>query len=456
VSERPGEWDELLAAALIGTERRRIPDPGDDPAGTLLDRAAVLTAARRAGRLPDKADPPPPSEPDPRPLPGPAAVRRFASLLGEREPTLAAEWLTAAAADGLRVPDHLLPALLDKARNEPSVRKLIAAHAGPRARWLAGLNPDWAFPELATPDDDTPWRLGTSAERRGYLAAVRARDPGTARELVIAAWLATAAAERNAFLWVLADGLSPDDEPLLERSLDDRAREVRASAALLLARLPGSALARRMAERAVRFLRMTPDCEGPRIDVRVPDGRDDGLIRDGVIPAGGGRAALLAEVLARTPLRTWTDAFGMTPAEIVRARMGDAAVGLFTGWSRAAVAQRDVTWTQALAGAMLHPGRLETAAQTESLLRVLEATPAPWPAELTARVLTLAERELPRRLAFASSLLRLATYLSDPRLGAPGAAADPPPGTPRAIANVTAVLRLRHDMLAELDPPHPS
>ena len=41
------EWDDLVTAALIGTDRRQRYEPAD-----LLDHAAVLTAARRAGRLP--------------------------------------------------------------------------------------------------------------------------------------------------------------------------------------------------------------------------------------------------------------------------------------------------------------------------------------------------------------------------------------------------------------------
>ena len=56
-------WHDLVTASLIGTERSVVPavgipglppaedDPGD-PAAALLDRAALLTAARRAGRGP--------------------------------------------------------------------------------------------------------------------------------------------------------------------------------------------------------------------------------------------------------------------------------------------------------------------------------------------------------------------------------------------------------------------
>ena len=56
-------WQDLVTASLIGTERAEVPAatvPGlpdrteavsDDPAVLLLDRAALLTVARRGGTL---------------------------------------------------------------------------------------------------------------------------------------------------------------------------------------------------------------------------------------------------------------------------------------------------------------------------------------------------------------------------------------------------------------------
>ena len=89
------------------------------------------------------------------------------------------------------------------------------------------------------------------------------------------------------FLSVLADGLSLADEPLLEAALDDRAAEVRSWAAYLLARLPGSALGQRMAERALGCLRLDRGISGDapgrqpagRMRCRHAAGRDNGLAR---------------------------------------------------------------------------------------------------------------------------------------------------------------------------------
>lgn len=161
-------WQAVLTAALMGSERSALtlqhrdtatgPDgaaPGtgadwEDLASALLDEAALLTVARRAGRLPDRAVPVPEPEPDPRPPAGRAADRRLARILGGENADLLAEWLIAATARGLRPPPRHLPALLDRVRrvasaDDAELRVLVAAAGGPRARWLAAMNPAWAY-----------------------------------------------------------------------------------------------------------------------------------------------------------------------------------------------------------------------------------------------------------------------------------------------------------------------
>ena len=71
-------------------------------------------------------------------------------------------------------------------------------------------------------------------------------------------------------------------------------------------------------------------------------------------PAGGSH--LLLELVARTPLRTWTDGFGMTPAEILDVPSGGWSPTLFTGWSRAAVTQGEQEWMAALTSWILAGG----------------------------------------------------------------------------------------------------
>ncbi len=429
-------WQDLVTASLIGTERSAVPliavpgvpTPADapaDPAAMLLDRAALLTVARRGGRPAEHAEPLPVAEPDPAAV-SPAAGRRLARMLGGEHPDLLAEWLSAAVTRGRRVPAHLLPALLDRARRvsppDPKLRRLAAEAGGSRARWLAGLNSDWNFVTAFTLTGDEAWRLGDAGQRRGYLAALRACDPDAARELIAANW-DTSARERVMFLSVLADGpagLSLDDEPLLEAALGDQAEDVRGWAAYLLARLPGSALGQRMAERALGSLRLDRGIGGTRLLASPPVECDAAMRRDGITAgpgAGGsqlaGQAYLLLEVLARTPLRTWTDEFGRSAEQILAVPAGGWTPVLFTGWSRAAMAQRDQEWMVALISLALADG---PPADVETLRRLVRQVDP----------------------AFAASGIIV------------GQVAELSPAIPDAIR----VLRFRHDMLKELDDDH--
>jgi hypothetical protein len=414
----------------------------------LLSRAALLTAARRAGRMPDHAEPLPVAGLDTRPAVGPAAGRRLARMLGGDHPDLLTEGLTAAVSRGLRPPPQLLPALLDRARRvspaNPELRWLAAQAGGTRASWLAGLNPDWAFaagePQPArtrepggpggfTGPGPDAWRLGDAGQRRGYLATLRAADPGAARDLAAASWDKAGAGERVMFLSVLASdptgttGMSLADEPLLEAALDDRADDVRSWAAYLLTAVPGSALGQRMADRAVRCLRIERGIRGTRLIASPPAECDAAMRRDGIASGPGAgrsqladRTRLLLEVVARTPLRTWTHAFAMPPATIVTVRSGDWAPVLFTGWSRAAIAQRDQDWMTALINEAVTGRPPGSAAENGAL------------------------SQLARR--------------ADPALGAPDVLADPEPGVPLAVRDTIMVLRFRYEMGKELEVEH--
>jgi hypothetical protein len=201
--------------------------------------------------------------------------------------------------------------------------------------------------------DAVAWEHGDREERAAYLAAARRADPDGARSLLAVDWPALPPDERAQLLAVLAAGLGPGDEVFLEQALDDRRKEVRTVAAELLGTLPGSAYRRRMARRARRCLRRRGD---GRLVVVPPEG-DDGMRRDGIDPkprSGGQRAWWLEQLLARTPLPTWTSTshgtpLAASPAEILALPIADDwAPVVHRGLARAAAAQRNSAWASAL------------------------------------------------------------------------------------------------------------
>ncbi|MEV4561544.1 DUF5691 domain-containing protein [Kitasatospora sp. NPDC049285] len=398
-------WAELQGAALLGTDRRPLPDtPGTplaeavdraDPAAALLDLAALTVVRRRAGALPAAAlQPPAPAPADQRPpLPEPAA-RRLDVLLGTRTghgstanlAELLPQWLTAARAHGYRLPPALVPALLDAARARSELRADAVALAGPLGRWLAPQNPDWkyvtrtAVADATGQDGELVWQEGLFAERVTHLTRLRRTDPAAGLALLATTWTTERAEDRVLFVDALQDGLSPADEEFLEAALADRSKNVRATAAELLSTLPGSALADRMAARA----RAAVHYDGARLTVTPPTACDAAMQRDGIpvkSPTGRGeRAWWLGEIVAAAPLSLWTADTGLTIAQLLALPTAETAADggaewaedLREAWARAAVRQRDTAWARALLGAAPRPGRdTRTPGSPARLLAVL-------------------------------------------------------------------------------------
>ncbi|MCL6673836.1 DUF5691 domain-containing protein, partial [Streptomyces panaciradicis] len=324
---------------------------------------------------------------DPRPPLPAAAARRLALLLTDRPGTgggrrgtapdlmeLLPQWLATANARGFAPPPEMLPALLDAARGRTDLRPAALAFAGPRAIWLARLNPDWRFALRAAPGGGTAlprledeertrrlWQEGLFAERVALLSALRAREPAAARELLATTWPTERAEDRLMFLDSLRTGLGPRDEPFLEQALADRSRNVRATAAELLSALPDSALAARMAVRAGACVAVDHTGTAPTIVVEAPHECDAGMERDGVVakaPAGRGeRSWWFGQLVEAAPLAVWSGRLGgRTPAQIVALPVADDWQGeLHAAWCRAAVRQRDPAWARALLGAPSAP-----------------------------------------------------------------------------------------------------
>jgi Family of unknown function (DUF5691) len=410
-------FDDLVAAATIGLSRKPLAvteligpaedGPAEDgPAATavaraldggdqataLLDAAALLTVARRAGwragpgatraqAAPEEAAPEwsPRAERALRQLGGAHLAPGFAAADKE----LLADLLTAAIDAGYVASAPVLPDLLDAAVRTAALRTAVAAVLGARGRWLAAHRPDWqrvvdaapvratrigavaagpagtaATPTWASPET---WRTGSRAERQAYLAALRERDPEAGRELVAADWARLSADERAALLAVLARGLSADDEEFLDGVLDDRAGGVHAVARRLLTRLPGSRFSQRAMERAAAVLQVERDGPGRRLTVSRPEDPDPAAVRDGIdvrlpAPSIGRGGWLLTQLIAAAPLAGWTRLFGLSPAEIVSLPMAphhDAArlLDVHAGWRLAAVSQGGAEWAEALLAA---------------------------------------------------------------------------------------------------------
>ncbi|GGK84453.1 hypothetical protein GCM10012284_18330 [Mangrovihabitans endophyticus] len=520
---------ELLATALVGTGRRTadtgsvrvgdrrlslataggsdgvtVPPTGSAGPASLLAAAGAAVVYRRAGVSPASGRRPVSRAPDETaaPLPSPASARLVRILEGgvpggsAATHEILAQWLALAARHGGRVPPESLPALLDTGRRQSAVRPAIARVGGRRAGWLAAMQPPWQWllaeePGAPAADDPAVWETGTGGERLAYLRRLRARDPAAARELIDDAWAGESAGERERLVTVLGDGLSTDDEPLLERALDDRRKEVREAALDLLRALPGSAVCHRMGERARTAVRLERRSVGrDRLVVEPPTDLDAGLRRDGVTaqpPRGAGISAwLLEEIVAGTPLEIWTDDVGRDPAGVLAlARGHDWEAPLLHGWARAAVTQRAPSWAAAL---VAHDARRNTVGLREAVRwelhlvlppdelaavaadflrradhlanRLLAVHRGVWPEELATTVVeTVAQRARADRHSWQLAELCRAAALGLPSAYAPVVQrlADQlgqesaEPSRVRPVAELAGTLTFRHEMHLEFE-----
>ena len=499
-------WNELLSAALIGTDRRPITFalldplrtlvPGEETAGPhrVLDAAAAMTVVRRAGNSAIHGVRVPPPAPDESGLPvPPPAAARLRGLLTETEhryhaeqqhAALLLEWLGLAAAYGLRVPGYLLPDLLEHARTRAEVRPLAAAVGGQRAYWLAGLRPEWAWVrgESAPDGSEESWYDGTVAERTAYLDALRMWRPDRARDLLAEAWPDEPPAGRTALMATLATGLGPEDEAFCEAALDDRRKEVRTIAAQLLGALPGSAYQRRMSARALECVRVG---HGGELLVTPPSTCDSAMRRDGIEvkpPHGTGeRSWWLAEIVQRTPLPTWTAALGGEPASLLaRSVAVEWRATLHRAWVEATVAQRDSAWAAAFVDADF--GRGPNAQALDALLAMslyevlsaedvvsltiaalednpkhlqylVAACPRPWPEPLCSAVLEALcspmSRSVRQEICAQAALAMPPHHAADVRRVVEALRADEPDHDWPYLDEIARTLTLRHEMHQE-------
>jgi len=159
-------WDELVAVAMLGTDRRNPPEPAgviadvvDDtvrstPSERMLAQVAATVAVRRAGVLPGPARPPVAgTDVDDRPVCVPAAAERLHHVISSW-PVLEDEWMLTLLTNGWRVPPDLVPELLTRHRSDPIRRARAELACGPLAGWLVGHLPELAARGAANTQPD--------------------------------------------------------------------------------------------------------------------------------------------------------------------------------------------------------------------------------------------------------------------------------------------------------------
>jgi Family of unknown function (DUF5691) len=256
----------------------------------------------------------------------------------------------------------------------------VRSRCAPRSRPCsakAAQREEWRYAAgvSAPASDDSRWTDGSFEQRREFLRRERGSDAKAARERLTNALDELAAKERAELVSVLAEGLSGDDEALLDSLRADRSREVRQAALDLLLRLPQAAHSQRAAARMLPLLKFERALLRKRWQIDAPaeagaDWKADNI--DAARPkndALGERAWWLYQLVRQVPLSWWTQHTGMNAAELLEWAAGtDWAQALQRAWRDVLFAAPDAPWCEAF---LDHPPPAQTPSDAAAILALL-------------------------------------------------------------------------------------
>ncbi len=322
-------WNDLVKNALLGVENSSFKVTTLDSLAMLevnttaeaprllAEGVALLTQMRKAGFLLQDFDGEIPSlvASNTNTAPSLKISNILNLILSGPQRAVLAEFLFLLKRYGKTLPTAEVPSLMAL----PEVSKIwpqIAPLLGEAGRWLLSQHPEWSL-RLQDPSN-FDWKTGSRSERLAQLNFWRQQSPSFAIELLASTWESESPADKTAFINCLELGLSISDEPFLEQCLDDRRKEVRQASPPLLAKIPGSQLAHRMARRASdcfsfknNFLKIN-NLEEPDLPAQ----------RDGILQMhpgwlGGAKAGHLGQLVSLVPPTHWESVFEKTPNEVL-------------------------------------------------------------------------------------------------------------------------------------------
>lgn len=290
------------------------------------------------------------AEADNRPVCGDDAARDLNLILSGRFGEAMPEYAGLLLEKGKQVPPELLPELLDRAARYTHMAAQLMAIAGSRGAWLARQHPRWA--DLAE-KKGADWFTGSFPERKLLLQETRSRNPLLALTWLEKTWKEEKPAHKLQFIELLRIRLSPADEPLLMRALQDKNRDIRIAALEILLRLPDS----ETRAQALSFFRerlsdaILPARREKVLKKNLPDMSEGGLQRWMSMPVITGksdwREALFLFFISILPPGDLLAQSGLTKEAIVAAfdNAADAEQLL-----ESLVRHTDATWTDAVLG----------------------------------------------------------------------------------------------------------
>lgn len=316
--------NQLLTAAILGLDRQELPAEAKAVALPHDDEASALLRAWARRQLTDKAaallpDAPPMPAPDNagEQAAGEEAARFVQQILSGPYREAWEEMLDLLRKTGRVLPAAALPLVLEWLAKEKARFEEARPLLGARGRWLMAQLPEWQ-PFLQKPDPKS-WQVASLEERKKILLQVRKTNPEAGLQQLRSTWAEDGWKERHELLKRLETGLSLSDESFLETCLDDKRREIRQTAAQLLALLPGSALSERLQSYARSMLKFSLTGAW---QLSPPEQPPAAWQRDGIDGGGAGtggpKALLIRKLWGHIAPQLWAPLLGVKPTELPR------------------------------------------------------------------------------------------------------------------------------------------
>jgi hypothetical protein len=378
-------WKELSKIALLGTERSHLSDVAKEnltnhgihmdaeETQILLESAAFFSQIKKAafllpkyeGKIIETAE-----DANEEEIASPKSTHHLSLILnGEYERALP-EFIANLEKNKKQLSPKNLPDLLNKSLESRAFWKKIKLAIGKRGWWLLAQNPVWQTLERL-PSPDT-WAVGTKEERVAFLTFFREQDTSKTLDILSATWEKESWRDKVDFLQALSVGLSKTDEAFLEDCLYDGRKEIRETAASLLAAIPDSELVERMYLRLEELIHFDNDS----LKINLPDLPDETAIRDGVNPKSkkyaGQKMGILYQMLSKVPPSRWERFFDGTPEKVLKLfYQNDWSKTLIQGMVEATILHKNRDWAKPLLEMWLHLGNSDLW-ESKQLLTIAE------------------------------------------------------------------------------------
>ncbi|UOE47086.1 DUF5691 domain-containing protein [Mucilaginibacter sp. SMC90] len=339
-------WESIINTAMLGTDKPTpaiadLPEEvavianAIDALATLdkeeryLQKATVIYNYRQSGFVPFQKNDLPDNKAaeETKPYCSAEAAGVLNTILDEESDQLLQLWLNQCSKAGYLLLPEALPAVLEKAQKDVSLRNIVIDCGGNRGVWLSKMNPVWNW--FTTVPDEELWQTGTPAQRTEILKRLRLNESAEALKWLQQTWEQENAAGKLELLKAMKVNSNPDDLPWLEGLLNEKGQKIKDEALALLKSIPGSSVIKQYEELLQQSVSLKKEkallglTTKTSIQLKLPPVVDESIYKSGIEKLSGPKSTVTDEnyviyqLISSVPPAFWEKRFEATPVQVV-------------------------------------------------------------------------------------------------------------------------------------------